>query len=418
MKKNFLILLLSQIGNQALTALAGLLIIHALSPSEYGGYSLAVAGLNVGSVVSDAGLSSFLNREAARTSPERSRQLWLTALRLRLGLALLVGLATIGLTWIFAALGQPLLAALADLALFPATISALTTALLNGEGRIKRSAGINSLTVVINLGLTVLVIWWGSATATVLLLVNVLVVLVSAVLLIYPLLTRTSSAELNDPQTSNSAVATTKETKIVFSWWQVLQAGKTFWFIGLASLVFQYLDLYIVSLLLDKTAVGQYGAALRLLAFVTAIPTVWGIAAMPRFARQPYERQSELIRWGFLLTGVGIGLALASTIIGGPVIDFLLGSRYQAVSQILPLFGWAAAGIFAGTAPVIWLTVTDRQRYILWSLILSDGLGLGLCLVLAAGLQWGLPGIALARIATSWSLSALYLIFARTEKVG
>lgn len=401
MKKNFVILLFAQVWNQALTALAGLLIIQALAPAEYGRYTLAVVGLNLGLILSDAGLSSFLNREAARTPPEASYKLWRAALRLRLGLALPVWIATLLMVWQFPALGQPGLAALASLALFPAGVAALTTSLLNGQGQIKLSALLNGLTVSLNLLLTVLVLLWQTA-ALPLLIANLIIALLNAAFLVYPVLSRPLPAQ-------------NEKVEVRYSALELLRAGSGFLLIGLTSLFFQYADVYLVSVLLNKEAVGQYGAALRLLALVTAVPTVWGIAAMPRFARQPQERKAELIRWSLALTVAGGLIGLGGMFLSAPLVGFLLGSKYSLVGGILALLGWAAAGIFASTGPVTWLTITNRQYYIVLALILADLLGLGLNLFLAGFLKMGLDGIVVARVTTTWALCALYLLFSRLK---
>ena len=137
---DFGLLLAGQTLNQALLALAGLLVVRFLAPIEYSRYTLAVAGLNLGAIVADAGLSAYVGREAARLDETEAGQLWRNGLRLRATLCLLVWLVTILLTALFPAGGEPGLALIAGLALFPSGAAALTTAFLNarlysGRGR-------------------------------------------------------------------------------------------------------------------------------------------------------------------------------------------------------------------------------------------------------------------------------------------
>ncbi|HEX2909156.1 MAG TPA: hypothetical protein VH186_00005 [Chloroflexia bacterium] len=183
----------------------------------------------------------------------------------------------------------------------------------------------------------------------------------------------------------------------------------------MASLAFQYADLYLVSLLLTREEVGQYGAALRIQALVIAVPTVWGIAAMPRFARHPHQSKTELVYWSLALTASGLLIGLAGIFFSLPLISFLFGSKYRAATIILPLLGWSAAGIFASSGPVTWLTITNRQYYILLALVVADFTGLGLYLLLAGIFKWGLEGVAISRCATSWLLCCLYLAFCRSK---
>src|SRR6059058_262102 len=136
LRLNFAVLLVAQGYNQALMALGGLLVVRFLGPSEYGRYTLAVTGLNLGAVLADAGLSAYLNREAARQSAEAAGLIWRTALRLRLGLSLGLWLLLVEVAWLWPFFGPPWLVGLAGLSLFPLTWLVLTTAFLNGQGRV------------------------------------------------------------------------------------------------------------------------------------------------------------------------------------------------------------------------------------------------------------------------------------------
>lgn len=400
LKRNFAVLLLAQVYTQGLAALNGLLVVRFLGPAEYGRYALAVAGLNLGAVVADAGLSAYLGREAARQPPEQAIPLLKLALRVRLGLSLLVGLALLGLTALWPPIGEPGLALLAALSLFPLAISILITAFLNGQGRVPLSAGLNALGGTLSFGLVLAGLIW-QPLAAVVLLASFAASLISAALFIRPVL-------LNFPTSQNEQLPLTSLS--------LLKAGQSFFYIGLASILFQYADLYLVSLWLNKEAVGQYGAALRLLALVTTIPTVWGIAAVPRFARQPRRLRAELLRWGWLLAAGGMGLALVGLLVAGPLVHLILGPRYAAAGRILGLMLWAGAAIFASAAPVTWLTVTNRQRYILLALVGGDLLSLCLTSLFTGLLQWNLEGAALARIASTWGVFGLYLLFCRPPK--
>jgi O-antigen/teichoic acid export membrane protein len=109
----------------------------------------------------------------------------------------------------------------------------------------------------------------------------------------------------------------------------------------------------------------------------------------------------------------GIGIALLGQILAQPLIALLLGARYEAAGRLLAWLLWAAAAIFASAAPVTWLTVTNRQHFILIALLCADLLGLVLTLVAGGLFKWGLEGICAARISTSWFLCWLYLLFGR-----
>jgi len=395
---HFSLLLLAQIYTQGLTGLAGLLIVRLLSPSEYGQYTLAVAGLNIGSLLVDAGLAGYLNREAARNSAEESRRIWQSALRVRLKLALLVWLLTLGLVWFIPALGQPGLAAIASLALFPLGISTLTISLLNGQGKIGLSASLCCITATLNFGLTLAILVWQTLAVT-LLTANLAITILNALLLL-----------------SRSGLSLKLREKATYSSRVMLKAGSGFFLIGLASIVYQYADIYLVSALLGEKAVAEYGAALRVLALLIVIPTVWGIAAMPHYAPAPSQNRRELLNWSLALTTIGIGLALSGYWLVEPLINLVFGAKYSQIAPILQILGWAGAGIFACAGPVTWLTITNHQYYILLALIITDLISLALGLFLAGYLQLGLNGIALARALSSWLLFILYVGFAIIEK--
>ncbi len=401
LKLNFAVLLVAQIYTQGLAALSGVLVVRFLGPVEYGRYALAVAGLNLGAVIADAGLSAYLGREAARLPAPEGLRLWKRALQVRLGLSALVGIATIGLVWLEPSLGQPALAGLAGLSLFPMSAVILATAFLNGQGRAPVSGGLNALVGTISFGLALVGLAWQPLAWTILL-ATLSANMVGAILLTRPLLISPDWLEKGQPALSPSAL---------------LGASRSFLLIGLASIIFQYADIYLVSFLLDGEAVGQYGAALRLLTLVTTIPTVWGIAAVPRFARQPARMRGELVGWGWALGASGVGLAIVGLFLSGPVVGLLLGSKYEAAGRALAWLLWAGAAIFASAAPVTWLTITNRQHLILVALLCADGLGLVLTLVMGGWLRWGLEGVALARVGTSWALCGLYLLFCRSRRL-
>jgi O-antigen/teichoic acid export membrane protein len=337
LKRNFIILLLAQAYSQVLAALSGLLVARFLGPLEYGSYALAVAGLNLGAIVADAGLSAYLGRETARRSVGESLALWRLALQTRLGLSALVWIAAVSLTSLWPRLGQPSLLALAGLTLFPLSVIILTTTFLNGCGRVLLSASLNALIGTLSFGLVLIGLLWQPMVGMVLV-TTLIVNLAGALILDQPIRTSPDWADAKG--------------QAALAWWRLLKASRHFLLIGLASLVFQYADTYLVSLLLDTEAVGQYGAALRLLALVTAIPTVWGVAAVPHFARQPDLLRAELGRWGWGLSLSGVGIALVGQILAQPLLSLLLGSRYEVAGHLLGWLLWAGTAIFASAAPV------------------------------------------------------------------
>jgi len=407
---DFGLLLAGQALNQGLTALAGLLVVRFLVPLEYSRYTLAVAGLNLGAIIADAGLSAYIGREAARLDEVQAGQLWRKALFLRVALSLLVWLTTILLTWVFPVLGEPGLALITGLALFPAGIAALTTAFLNARGFIPAGVGLNALNTLANFSLTILALFWLPEAAP-LLAANVLAMSFAAGILGRK--ARRAVTPLADTDRVKVSLATS------FQYLALLRASSGFMLIGLASVLFQYADIYLVSALLNRAEVGRYGAALRLLAIVTAIPTVWGIAALPRYVRR-WQNQAgrnhliqELKTWGWLLTGAGLAIALAGLFLTEPLVKLLLGPKYENVTGPLSLLWWSGAAIFASAAPVTYLTMLNQQHRIALALFLADGFGLGLAALVAGPLGGGLIGVALVRVATAWLLCGLYLYFAR-----
>jgi O-antigen/teichoic acid export membrane protein len=138
---------------------------------------------------------------------------------------------------------------------------------------------------------------------------------------------------------------------------------------------------------------------------------------MPRYAPGPSQHRRELLTWSLTLTTAGIGLALSGYWLIEPLINLLFGPKYSQIVPILQILGWAGAGIFACAGPVTWLTITNRQYYILLALIIADIVGLALGLFLAGYMQLGLSGIAQARTLSSWFLFALYLAFSLIQKL-
>jgi O-antigen/teichoic acid export membrane protein len=95
------------------------------------------------------------------------------------------------------------------------------------------------------------------------------------------------------------------------------------------------------------------------------------------------------------------------------MVALLLGAKYEHAAGPLALLLWSGAGIFASTAPVTFLTITNRQHFIALALFLADSFGLALATLLIGPCGWGLTGAAIARVVTAWLLCGLYLWFGR-----
>jgi O-antigen/teichoic acid export membrane protein len=406
---DFLILLAAQVLIQAVTALTGIIIARTFSPVQYAAYTLAFTGLNIATILSDFGLSQYLSRELPLVAEPQRLNLWLRVIRLRLALSFAAFLLILAITWLWSGAGDPFFALIAGLTLFPSTIAILATSGLNASGKTARSAALNSFAGLLNAAFLLGALWLWREVALVLA-AGLIATTVNAVILSFTAKQKLSSPDkpyiiTEDEYTKNNTNSSVKN---------MLKFGIAFLWINLASLIFQYADIYLVSALVTEEQLGYYGAAMRLTGLITVMATVWGIAALPRLSKlyaenKPLEK-ALANRWTLILTGFGFLQAILLIPLADPVVKILLGDSYVSAAPLVIILGWYTAAIFAGTVVVNRLIVQGKQKRVAIVLTVSGVITILLAVILMLGFNLGITGMAIAKAVGAWILTIGYFV--------
>ena len=151
---------------------------------------------------------------------------------------------------------------------------------------------------------------------------------------------------------------------------------------NLSFLVFQQLDLLLVTAFASLADVGQYSAALRIVGIVSLLTGTLAPALLPRATRATKEPMllRAYLKQSAVLSGAIVGLALAVWLAAPTILAILFGNEYRdgaAVARVL-LIGTALIAVYTPLAQLL-LAYNEPRRMFYLSV-------LKLCVVGAAGL--------------------------------
>lgn len=183
----------------------------------------------------------------------------------------------------------------------------------------------------------------------------------------------------------------------------------------LGGILYFQADSLILSLILEKEAVGVYQAAVRVIITFEALPIVVATAAYPTLARLYNDDRDVcadlLVLLTRLLTLVGTALAFGTYGMRSTVIHALYSQNLARSAPVLALLAFLLPVRFFAYAPGMAVTVGGQQR--------SRTIAVYLCVALSvlgnlyAIPRWGLGGAATMSLATSSLLALLYVSLQR-----
>jgi len=152
-------------------------------------------------------------------------------------------------------------------------------------------------------------------------------------------------------------------------------------------------------------ALGYYSAALRFFEAFVIFPTALllsGFPLMARFDRVSPERLRDTARWSYkLLSTFILPVALAITILAGPIVRLLFGAPYAPAAAPLAILIWSLFFSFAAMVTFDAITAAGRQRVFVGLSIFTTALNIALNLLLIP--RYGATGAALAALIYSAS---------------
>jgi O-antigen/teichoic acid export membrane protein len=410
------------------------LLARMLSEQELGAYFLALSIVSLGAVVGSLGLPKTVVGLVAESMgvgrPGRARRVIRTVLGLGVFGALGIGLAyllvgdlvsehlfhsslLVGVTgllagWIAIAVVQEITAEA-----FRGFHDIRLATLLGGLATAGKSGGL--IMRVLLLG--VLVLLWVRSEQTSLATVMLVCMgsgSVSVVLSLWLLYGKVSSLSPSEGAQDEVEPVSAKE---------VLDDAIPFLAIGLTSLVLLSADVWILSALGSLKEVGIYGAASRLVTFVTMPLLIVNLVLPPivseMYAQGQTGRLERTLRTFSTLAGVpSLAVLLVFMLLGGPILGLVYGKPiYQGDTAILVLLILSAAkltAVWSGSCGLV-LQFTGHQRSMLRVSLLTSPLFF--VVAIWATQRYGPVGVACA-VAVTTALQNVIMVLLAKRKTG
>jgi O-antigen/teichoic acid export membrane protein len=153
----------------------------------------------------------------------------------------------------------------------------------------------------------------------------------------------------------------------------MLRAGLPYLMSGIFLVVYMQVDIVIISLLVNDTVVGWYGAADQLFGAFLFIPTVFITAVFPALSRLYANKSDALPRLmsksSDLLILLSIPIGLGVLVVAGPLVVLLFGPEFAQSGPILALLGIVLILTYHNMLLGQFLISTDRQN--VWTIVMA-----------------------------------------------
>jgi O-antigen/teichoic acid export membrane protein len=132
----------------------------------------------------------------------------------------------------------------------------------------------------------------------------------------------------------------------------------------------------------NSQEVGNYAAAVRFSEVFYFIPIIVCSSVFPAIIRakqaDPIVYNNRLQQLYDMMGWFSLMIALPMTVIGIPLLQFLLGSEYSESGRILTWHIWASPFVFLGVARSQWLTAENYTRFSFLTTSLGTIVNIGL----------------------------------------
>lgn len=365
----------------------GIVLARALGADSYGRYALALALGVVLQPIADAGLTPYVSREVARAREDTERTL---PTLLAVKLALLV--ATFVLTGLVAAVvvdDEAMVAVIAAVVL--ATLidgfSMFVYGYFQGREAMGFEARATTLAAIVRaVG--------GIALALAFDDLGPVVAWILAVALIQATVAARRLARVASPM---RPLWRSRSARRVH-WHSVLSMG----LMAIFVMTYLRLDSVLIGWLRDERAVGLYAAAYTLMLGAQIVPTMVATALTPVFARSHAgDRGVFESAWHSgirLVLLISLPIALATTLLAGPLIDRLYGTEFERSAAVLAVVIWICP---LGSLSLIAQAALRGARRETWLTAVS-----GACALVNVGLnlwaisRYGIMGAAVVTVVT------------------
>ncbi len=163
-------------------------------------------------------------------------------------------------------------------------------------------------------------------------------------------------------------------------------------FSGLAMVIFQKTDQFLIKQFLNLDALGNYAAAARISEASYFIPVAICAAIFPGIVNNRNNKELQLKRLTQLysiLLWTGIVICAGGLLLGDIVIPFLYKEKYYLAAPIFKILVLITIPVFFGTAWGMWMFAENKQKYMVFFQVahLIINLGLNYTLIPTMGVR-------------------------------
>jgi O-antigen/teichoic acid export membrane protein len=378
-------------ASKVLTALATslwtILAARALLPRAYGNLMLAAGIVELGAIITDAGLTTVATRELANATYEQARTFVaaIVAIKVALGVSATVVIVAIALAVPMEADARTVLLVLGP-SLFFVSLNSLTL-VFRARVSVWQVLGVALLGALVTTYGAVFV-YLSAPTVLHFAELRLLAALASGVLALLLVATRYRPRLWPDGTTVRRLLLA------------ALPLG-----IALALNVAYYrLDVPLLAILRGSTQVATYTAAYRILDVITLLPGAAATMALPLMSNIARRKERHLaifvIQYLEIAAACGLLVGLVIALFGDSLLAFLYAGKYTASGPTLQVLGWVGAATFITNVFAPLAIVLDRQRAFLT--VAAVGLVVNVALNLALIPMWGPVGAASATLLTEF----------------
>lgn len=178
--------------------------------------------------------------------------------------------------------------------------------------------------------------------------------------------------------------------------------------VSLLSALEYQVDVILLSAFRGADEVGIYSAAAAIMYLAALAPQAYRSVLFPQFVAkrdQPQALAAAFMRAFGLMAGLGIAMAVVTTLVGPPVLLLIFGSRFALATPVLRVLIWNIVFMCINVPLVRYLLAVGQEKRVWQALLLSTTLNAGANV-------WIIPahgafGSAAVRLASSALFSAI-----------
>lgn len=145
----------------------------------------------------------------------------------------------------------------------------------------------------------------------------------------------------------------------------LVRSGFAFLIVEISFNIYLYLDSFLLASFTSEKIVGYYGVPTRFFGTLMVIPVVVSRAILPALSRMAVSTQDAMLDMSrktlsFLMC-VSLPVAVGSTVMAQPIIDFFYKSEFEPSVPIMIFLGWTVVPTYLGIGLYQILTAMDKQ---------------------------------------------------------